>query len=92
MADANRSIHDQDAPALVADRVNIALQASWELEQLLKIARKSAINNHDELDFIVRGLMARAVELNATIMSALDHRGAAVDNLRGIVFGVGVRA
>ncbi|RIX47587.1 MAG: hypothetical protein D3M94_07925 [Rhodocyclales bacterium GT-UBC] len=49
----------------------VALEASWEIEQMCKLLRTCVQPNDSNEHYAVRGLTARIQELNSIFMSAL---------------------
>lgn len=76
-------------------RTEIALGASWEIEQLsaLAITTHNSSDCATESDLAVRGMLIRIRDLNGVIMTAFDRdEKADINQLHHSVFGVFKRA
>ena len=72
------------------ERIEVALNATWETEQLCNIALASV---GDEVVVLgLRGVIARIKTLNSAIMSALDEKDLATGDIYHEVHGVPMKA
>jgi hypothetical protein len=74
-------------PFLTAERVDIALHASWEAEPcLLEALRLLSDRNVDcDAQAVVRALVLRAHAVNGVVMGALNGETESVEEMRTIV-------
>lgn len=63
------------------NRQMLALEATWEMEQLCKMLRTCVQPNEQTEGFAVRGLSARINELNKIIMDALGDASETTSDL-----------
>ena len=58
------------------ERVDIALQATYQIDALMNVLMKGALAPEDDtLPYLVQAVSARAHDLNSVIMSALNDDG-----------------
>ena len=76
--------NSKTAAPLDADRIQVALDATYEIEQLADLIIRES---KGESSLIYRGLASRIRRLNGAIMSSLDDPNALIGDLASAVQG-----
>lgn len=73
---------EQIIPPSNPERMKVALQATWQAEQILLALRNAAASDADGLQYLVDGLVPRLSRLNTVVMLSIDGEGETTESLR----------